>query len=160
MTYNYRDKLRRTLMDMHIENWNPEFMSQFDPEAYFESLKIAKINAPMIYIQSHVGLCYWPTKSGEMHSGLIGKEDAMKRLFDLCHDDGMAVVAYYSIIYNNWPIMSIRNGRCVIWKEEVPGQLVNAMACAVPTIWNTGISFARKWPNSATILILRVFSWI
>lgn len=102
MTYNYRDKLRRTLMDMHIENWNPEFMSQFDPEAYFESLKIAKINAPMIYIQSHVGLCYWPTKSGEMHSGLIGKEDAMKRLFDLCHDDGMAVVAYYSIIYNNW----------------------------------------------------------
>ena len=26
----------------------------------------------------------------------------MKRLFDLCHDDGMAVVAYYSIIYNNW----------------------------------------------------------
>ena len=106
MTYNYRDKLRRTLMDMHIENWNPEFMSQFDPEAYFESLKIAKINAPMIYIQSHVGLCYWPTKSGEMHSGLIGKEDAMKRLFDLCHDDGMAVVAYYSIIYNNWASVS------------------------------------------------------
>ena len=49
MTYNYRDKLRRTLMDMHIENWNPEFMSQFDPEAYFESLKIAKINACLLY---------------------------------------------------------------------------------------------------------------
>ena len=102
MVYSYRDKLRRTLMDMHIEDWNPEFLSQFDPEAYFESLKLAKINAPMIYIQSHVGLCYWPTKTGEMHRGFIGKEDAMRRLFDLCHQAGMSVIAYYSIVYNNW----------------------------------------------------------
>lgn len=102
MTYSYHDKLRRTLMDMHIEDWNEDFLSKFDPEVYFQSLKTAKVNAPMIYIQSHVGLCYWPTKVGEMHKGFIGKEDAMKRLFDLCHADGMPVIAYYSIVYNNW----------------------------------------------------------
>ncbi len=98
----YKDKLRRTLLDMHIENWNDGFMAEFSPEAYYESLKIGNINAPMIYIQSHVGLCYWPTKSGEMHKGFIGKEDSMKRLFDLCHQGGMDVIAYYSLVYNNW----------------------------------------------------------
>ena len=102
MVYAYRNKLHRTLMDMHIDDWNPEFLSRYDPDAYFESLKIAQINAPMIYIQSHVGLCYWPTKSGEMHRAFIGREDAVKHLFDLCHAEGMDVVAYYSLIYNNW----------------------------------------------------------
>ena len=102
MGYVYKNKLRRTLMDMHIEDWHPDFLSKFSPEEYFESLKIMNVNAPMIYIQSHVGLCYWPTKTGRIHKSFIGKEDATKRLFDLCHGDGMSVVAYYSLIYNNW----------------------------------------------------------
>ncbi len=50
--------------------------------------------------------------------GLIGKEDAMKRLFDLCHDDVLAVVAYYSIIYNNC-LSWHPEWQDVIWKEEV-----------------------------------------
>ena len=68
----YQDKFRRTLLDMHIEDWNPEFMRQFDPEVYFRALQKAEITAPMIYVQSHVGLCYWPTKSGVMHKGFEG----------------------------------------------------------------------------------------
>ncbi|AEF82471.1 alpha-L-fucosidase [Leadbettera azotonutricia] len=97
----YKTKFRRTLMDMHIEDWDKTFLSEFDPEVYFKALKEAKISAAMIYVQSHVGLCYWPTESGVMHKGFIGKEDAMKRLFNLCHDDGINTILYYSIIYNN-----------------------------------------------------------
>jgi hypothetical protein len=98
----YQEKLRRTLLDMHIEAWDPAFLSQFSAQDYFQNLQTARINAPMIYIQSHVGLCYWPTESGKMHDALIGREDEMRQLFDLCHHDGMAVIAYYSLIYNNW----------------------------------------------------------
>jgi hypothetical protein len=98
----YQEKRRRTLLDVHIEDWDPTFMTQFDPEAYYNALVTANINAPMIYLQSHVGLCYWPTKSGKMHNGLKGKENTMKYLFDLCHNGGMSVIAYYSIIFNNW----------------------------------------------------------
>lgn len=98
----YQEKLRRTLIDMHIEDWNDHFMADFSPEKYLESLKIARINAPMIYMQSHVGYCYWPTKSGKMHKSFIGREDAMKHLFNLCHQADMSVIAYYSLIYNNW----------------------------------------------------------
>ena len=97
----YRDKFRRTLLDMHIEDWNDEFLSKFDPDDYFEKLKLANIASPMIYVQSHVGLCYWPTKSGYMHRAFRGREDAMKRLFEKCRAAGMPTVLYYSLIFNN-----------------------------------------------------------
>ncbi len=97
----YQNRFRRTLLDMHIEDWDERFLSEFDPDEYFRMLKKAQITAPMIYIQSHVGLCYWPTETGVMHRAFIGKEDQMRRLVDLCHKDGMDVVVYYSIIFNN-----------------------------------------------------------
>ncbi len=98
----YKQKLRRNLVDMHIEDWNEEFLSKFDPEEYVENLKIANINAAMLYLQSHVGLCNWPTKSGKMHNAFIGCEDKVKRVEQLCHRNGIAVIAYYSLIYDNW----------------------------------------------------------
>ena len=45
----YQTKFRRNLVDMHIEDWNEEFLSQFDPETYVENLKRGHINAPMLY---------------------------------------------------------------------------------------------------------------
>lgn len=98
----YQKKFRRNLVDMHIEDWDEAFLSRFDPEEYVENLKLGHINAPMLYFQSHVGLCYWPTQSGKMHSALRGREDLMKRVERLCHENGMSVIAYYSLIYNNW----------------------------------------------------------
>ena len=97
----YESRYRRTLLDMHIEDWDDSFMAEFDPEEYFRMLKRAQVSAPMIYIQSHVGLCYWPTKTGVMHRAFTGKEDQIRHLIDLCHQDGMSVVVYYSIIFNN-----------------------------------------------------------
>ncbi|MCM8900060.1 alpha-L-fucosidase [Caldicoprobacter algeriensis] len=97
----YQKSYRRSLVDMHIEAWNDEFLSQFDPETYVELLKKANIQSAMLYINSHVGYCYWPTKTGCMHPGFKG-EDKMKKLFDLCHKAGMDVIVYYSLIYNNW----------------------------------------------------------
>jgi hypothetical protein len=98
----YKNRFRRNLIDMHIEEWDREFLSKFDPDVYFNNLKEANINAPMIYLQSHVGLCYWPTKSGKMHEGFKGREDLTRRLVDKCHEAGMDVIAYYTLIYNNW----------------------------------------------------------
>ncbi len=105
---------RRNLVDMHIsdprddadwsgdDRFNGFFLSEFSPEKYYEYLKLAGVNAPMIYLQSHAGHCYYPTKVGHMHSAFIGKEDMMKRLIDLCHKDGMYVIGYYSLIYNTY----------------------------------------------------------
>ena len=58
----YKNLYRRHLLDMHIEDWDERFLSEFSPEEYAENLKRAKIQCAMIYLQSHEGLCNFPTK--------------------------------------------------------------------------------------------------
>lgn len=96
----YSNLYRRHLIDMHIEDWNEEFLSEFSPDKYVENLKVANINYAMVYLQSHVGLCYFPTKTGDMHKALEDNPDAIKRVVDLCHQNGIKVIGYYSLIYN------------------------------------------------------------
>ena len=96
----YSNSYRRHLCDMHIEDWDDRFMSRFDPEEYVENLVRGEIDSAMIYLQSHVGLCYYPTKSGHMHRSLVGREDAFRRTTELCREKGMTVVGYYSLLYN------------------------------------------------------------
>lgn len=96
----FEKSYRRNLVDMHIEDWNPTFLSEFDPYKYLEYLKTAKMDAMMLYMQSHVGLCYYPTKVGVMHKAFVGRERTMNTLVDLCHENGISVVGYYSLIYN------------------------------------------------------------
>lgn len=98
----YETSFRRNLVDMHIEDWDERFLSEFSPEDYVKNLKLANIKSAMLYFHSHVGYSYYPTKSGKMHSGLIGREDAMRRLVDLCHQNGMDVIGYYSLIFNTF----------------------------------------------------------
>ena len=69
----YKNSYRRNLVDMHIEDWDEKFLSKFDPDNYVDLLKVANVQTAMVYANSHVGYCYWPTKSGYMHSGLIRK---------------------------------------------------------------------------------------
>lgn len=96
----YSNLYRRFLCDMHIEDIREEFMAEFSPEEFVENLKKANINYAMYYAQSHVGLCYYPTKTGVMHKALRGREDLMRRVETLCHDNGIKVITYYSLIFN------------------------------------------------------------
>ena len=98
----FTDSFRRSLVDMHIEDWDERFLSQFDPNEYYQNLTNAKIRSAMLYLHSHVGYCYYPTKVGKMHNALIGREDAMKRLVDLCHSGGIDGVGYYSLVFNTY----------------------------------------------------------
>ncbi len=96
----YSNLYRRHLLDMHIDDWSDEFLSEFSPEDYVENLKKAKINYAMIYLQSHAGLCYFPTKAGTMHRAFENDPAKIKRLIDLCHENAIRVCGYYSLFYN------------------------------------------------------------
>ncbi|MBE6555808.1 MAG: hypothetical protein E7663_06240, partial [Ruminococcaceae bacterium] len=98
----YERSYRRHLLDMHIDDWDPTFLSEFSGEEYVKNLKIAKIQSAMIYLQSHVGLCNYPTKTGKMHHAFIGRENTFKELISSCRAEGISVTGYYSLIYNNW----------------------------------------------------------
>ncbi len=98
----YSSAYRRHLCDMHIEDWDKGFLSNFSAEEYLKNLRDAKIQSAMIYLQSHVGHCYYPTKTGHMHNALVGKEDMIKNLVELCRKNGIYVTGYYSLIYNSY----------------------------------------------------------
>lgn len=119
----YQNSFRRHLCDMHIEEWNPSFLSEFSPEDYYACLKKARVQTAMLYFQSHVGYCYYPTQSGHMHAAFADREDTMRRLAQLCRAGGIQVVGYYSLIYNNWAYyhhpewrMVDENGRTAVEK--------------------------------------------
>lgn len=96
----YRTSFRRNLVDMHIDDHSEEFLSEFSPEKYCELLKRAHIKSAMIYLQSHIGLCYYPTEVGIVHKAFARDPSKMRRLVDLCHAEGIDVIGYYSLIYN------------------------------------------------------------
>ena len=97
----YKGIYRRQLTDMHINDDRDEYLSLFDAEKYFGCLKKAHIQSPMIYLQSHTGLCNYPTKVARTHAKMQGENNGIKQLVGLCKADGMKVVGYYSLIFNN-----------------------------------------------------------
>lgn len=97
----FKKDLRRVLVDMHIPDWNPVFLSKLDAEDYVDLIQKGGVTSAMIYANSHVGLCYYPTKVGSMHQGLKGR-DFFGEIVDLCHSKEISVVAYYSLIFNNY----------------------------------------------------------
>lgn len=97
----YTDSYRRYLCDMHIDDWDERFLEQYSSEEYVRLLKVAKAQTVMLYYQSHIGLCYFPNKDGLLHKALQGREDIIRRTEELCHENGISVVGYYSLIFNN-----------------------------------------------------------
>ncbi len=137
----YTNSYRRHLCDMHIDEWNKEFLSKFSPEEYFENLKKANIQNAMIYFQSHVGLCNYPTKSGKMHNGFIGKEDSIKRLVEMCRSNDITVTGYYSLIYNNWAHDTHPEWRMVDMTGKSKREIgeVQELECAGKRPWRYGL---------------------
>ena len=97
----YANSYRRNLVDMHIDDWNDAFLAKFDATNYVTLLKLANVQTAMVYANSSVGLCYWPTKTGRMHRNLKGR-DILGETLNLCRAEGITTVVYYSEIFNNW----------------------------------------------------------
>lgn len=97
----YKQAYRRNVIDMHIMDWNPEFLSRFDPDVYVERLRTAKAQSAVLYAHSHAGLCYFPTKLGKTHAAYEGK-DHLARTVDGLRKNDIAVVLYMSLIHDTW----------------------------------------------------------
>ncbi len=96
----YQNSYRRLLVDMHISDLDDAFLSRFDPADYLAMMQTAGVDTAEIYLQSHAGLCYFPTKSGVPHRAFAKRPDAVRELTRLCRENGLRVVGYYSLIFN------------------------------------------------------------
>ncbi len=94
----FQKSYRRNLVDMHISDWDEKFLSEFDPETYVDMLTLANVTSAMVYANSCLGHCHWPTKVGHMHKGLRGR-DILGKIINLCHQRGIDVIIYYILIY-------------------------------------------------------------
>lgn len=97
----YRSAYRRAVIDMHITDHDPRFLASFDPAAYVDALVTARAQSAVVYAHSHVGLCLYPTRVGQMHPGLDGR-DTLREIIAGCHAAGIAVVLYVSAIFDRW----------------------------------------------------------
>jgi hypothetical protein len=97
----YRTAFRRNVIDMHITADDDRFMTGFDPQAYVDNLVKARVQSTVLYAISHIGLCYFPTQIGEMHPALQGR-DVLGETLALCHQAGIKVVVYASLIFDLW----------------------------------------------------------
>lgn len=97
----YEKAWRRAVIDMHIPDWDPRFLSQFSPDGYAEALARARVQSVVLYVQSHTGLFNYPTKVGKQHANLKGR-DLVAEMIERCRRRGIAVVLYVSLIYDRW----------------------------------------------------------
>jgi hypothetical protein len=132
----HRKNYRRNLVDMHIEAWNPEFMAKFDPDAYVSCMIKANVSCCMVYANSHAGYAYWPAPGGNQHPGLKGR-DVFGEITDLCHKNNIAVIAYYTLVYDNWA-----------YKEDPAWRIVNAGGTTGREQLNSGGRYGLVCPNS------------
>jgi beta-galactosidase GanA len=113
----YQRSYRRNLVDMHITDWDERFLSQFDPQHYVDTVCLAQPTAAMVYAHSHVGHCYYPTEVGHQHASLHGR-DIFGQVIDGFHRRGLDVIAYYSLIYDDYSYRKNPDWRMVLASGE------------------------------------------
>jgi len=97
----YQTAYRRAVIDMHIPDWDEQFLSQFDADRYVEMLLKARAQSIVAYGHSHAGLFNYPTKVGQQHRGLKGR-NILGEVIERCHKHDIAVVIYTSLIFDRW----------------------------------------------------------
>jgi len=115
MTINkqwFQKGYRRLLVDMHITDWDSEFLKKYSPEEIVKLYKKSEVSSVMFYAQSHVGLCYWPTKTGKQHQNLLDR-DLVREMLELLKKENINSCVYYSVIFNNEEFLRHPNWRMV-----------------------------------------------
>lgn len=117
----FKTAYRRAVIDMHIPDWDPQFLSQFDPQQYVEMLVKSRAQSIVCYCQSHVGLFNYPTKVGQQHRGLHGK-NVLKEMIDRCHEKNIGVALYTSLIFDRWASDNHPEWRMRTWEGKIQGE--------------------------------------
>lgn len=108
----YKHAYRRNVVDMHITDYDPQFMTKLDPVQYVHLLKVSKAQSAVVYAHSHVGLTYYPTRVGKMNPNLKGR-DIFGEIVAECQKNGIAVQGYYSLIFDTWAYRSHPDWRII-----------------------------------------------
>ena len=107
------------------DDWHEQFLSEFDPKQFVDTLVLAKGCTATIPANNHAGLSFWPTRVGKMHAGLKGR-DVLGEMIHLCHNQGLNVVVYYCTVYVDWYWENYPSARVVDAQGESNKLLMNS----------------------------------
>ncbi len=86
---------------MHIPDDDERFLSRYDGRQWAELVARSGAASAVVYAMGHVGLALYPSKVIPQHKGLNGR-DLFAEGVDGCHERGIAVSAYLSVIFDTW----------------------------------------------------------
>ena len=101
MTVKYSGTYRRSLLDMHIPDWDSQFLSKYDPVALAQQYKNANVDGVLLYCKSHMGLNYWPAPVGGIHPAAKTRDLVGELVVEL-NKLNIRPAAYHSVMYDNW----------------------------------------------------------
>jgi len=97
----YRNAWRRAVLDMHIPDDDERFLSRYDGRHWAQLVARSGAASAVVYAMGHVGLALYPSTVIPPHHGLNGR-DLFAEGADGCHERGVAVSAYLSVIFDTW----------------------------------------------------------
>ncbi len=109
---------RRLLVDTHVPDWDHQLMARFDPADYVRTIAGAGFQSLMQYANSHVGLCLWPTKVGQAHANMKGR-DYFGEVLAECRKRALHATTYYTLIYDNWAYEKHPDWRIISLGDDV-----------------------------------------
>lgn len=95
----YKRSRRRYFLDFHIDDWNDEFLSRFDPEEYAELCYKSGATAATFMANTHTGLLNYPSALGGTMHRAMGQRDFLAETIDALHRRGLDAIVYYVFVY-------------------------------------------------------------
>ncbi|OHB52892.1 MAG: hypothetical protein A2Y12_03600 [Planctomycetes bacterium GWF2_42_9] len=95
----YEESYARILVDNHVSDENPIFMSKFDPELYAKYMKLSGCRVSMVPACCINGNCYYPSKVGHVHKNLNGR-DIFGETIKCLKEQNITPIAYYNVIWH------------------------------------------------------------
>lgn len=86
---------------MHIPDWDEGFLAEYDPVELVRLYRMAGADGALLYCKSHLGLSYWPTPVGGIHRAAQSR-DLVGEAKAALENEGIAVAAYHSVIFDSW----------------------------------------------------------
>jgi hypothetical protein len=105
-------------------------MASFDAADYVSTIAGAGFQSLMQYANSHVGLCLWRTKIGQMHRNMKGR-DYFGEVMEQCDKHGLHRVAYYSLVFDDWAYRTHPDWRILPAAEPDPQRQGRAGAVCI-----------------------------
>jgi hypothetical protein len=89
---------RQVHLDFHTSPEIPGIGVDFEPGAFVETLKRARVNSITCFAKCHHGMSYYPTEVGVRHPHLT--RDLLGEQVEACHRAGIRVPAYVSVVWD------------------------------------------------------------